>query len=278
MTQNASPPQGLGGEQLPVFYMKMKSNNVHPRLGKLVPGQVIPLDQATATRYLIAGVAEQVSSSDYEDTQAKRRDKVTQRQERFRALNDQYAMWDVSTYRDVLTAPERGLRMAYDRGISLVNVHMLRDEDGDPLDPESDIEEILAARESLHAELQSPLTAHDRSSVMGGGGHYDQNVNISPQPLNPGYREVSERIASNEMFAQRRALLQEQPNAGGLSNPAAPTTPATGGRQTRAQRRAATLHGEQSSGQPGRSPESQEAAENAGVKPPSGDLNPDQRA
>jgi hypothetical protein len=218
MAQQATPPGGggtLNPDQLPVFYMKMRNDNVHARLGKLKAGQVVPMNQDMATRYLMAGAADQVSSGEYEDTQQKRRDKVSARQERFRNLNDQYAMWDVSTYRDVLTAPERGLRMAFERGIPLVNVHMLRDEDGDPLDPESDIEEILQARESLHAELQAPLAGHDRSSVMGGGSHYESNVQISPQPLNPGYRGMHERIAQNEVFAQRRALLQEQPDPGG---------------------------------------------------------------
>jgi hypothetical protein len=288
MAQQATPPGGggtLNPDQLPVFYMKMRNDNVHARLGKLKAGQVVPMNQDMATRYLMAGAADQVSSGEYEDTQQKRRDKVLARQERFRNLNDQYAMWDVSTYRDVLTAPERGLRMAFERGIPLVNVHMLRDEDGDPLDPESDIEEILQARESLHAELQAPLAGHDRSSVMGGGSHYESNVQISPQPLNPGYRGMHERIAQNEVFAQRRALLQEQPDPSGQGNPGSGSG-GSGGQQNprlaRAARRSATLHGAQSSGQggtpgPGISPESEQRSSDLGVPPAQG-LRPEQQA
>jgi len=251
----------LNTQELPVFYMKMTTNNVHPRLGKLAPGQVIALDRDTATRYLMAGVAEQVSSGDYDDQRKKRRDKVTAQQQRFRSLNDQYAMWDVSTYRDVLTAPEAGLRQAHERGIALVNVHMLRDEDGDPLPPDADIDEILEARQSLHSELAAPLAAHDRSSVMGGGSHYASNVPIGPMPLNPGYREMAERIHRGEIYAQERAFMHEQEQTPDSEKPP------RAGRSGRAQRRAQTLHGNQSSGQTGVSPEAAGEAERYEIPP-----------
>lgn len=256
----ADTQEQLGDAQLPVFYMKMTTNNVHPRLGKLVPGQVVSLDKDTATRYLTAGVAEQVSSGDYEDARSKRRDKVTAQQQRFRSLNDQYAMWDISTYRDVLSASDAGLRQAYERGIALVNVHLLQDEDGDPLPPDADIEEILEARQSLHSELVAPLTAHDRSSVMGGGSPYTSNVALGPMPLNPGYRDMAERIHRGEQYAQQRAALQDQPDNGGRQP--------RGGRASRAERRAQTLHGAQGSGQPAISPEAPEQAQTYEIQPP----------
>jgi hypothetical protein len=100
----------------------------------------------------------------------------TAQQAAFQALNDGHALWDVSTYRDVLTAPESGLRQAYDAGIPLVNVHILRDENGDTLPPNADIEDILDARELMHPDLTAPLAAHDRSSVMGGGSPFAEQL------------------------------------------------------------------------------------------------------
>ena len=273
MSQQATSPERLDSGQLHVYYMKMTTDNVHARLGKLRAGQVVPLDQATATRYLAAGAAEQVSSGDYEDAQNKRKENMSARQERFRALNDQYAMWDVSTYRDVLTAPEKGLRLAAERGIPLVNVHYLRDENGDPLPPDADVDEILEARLLLNTELNAPLEAHDRSSVMGGGSHYQSNLGPSgPLPLNPGYRAMAERIAENEVFAERRAFLQDQPNESRSSGSGSGSA-----RTSRAARRGATLHGSQSSGEPGVSPQAAEQAQNHGVTPPT-PPRPEQKA
>jgi hypothetical protein len=108
---------------LPVYYMRMTQPNVDARLGKLREGQVVPMDQARATRYLSAGVAVQVSKGEYDEHVDRRQQKATAQQNAFRALNDGAAVWDVATYRDVLTAPEKGLRLAVERGIPLVNVH-----------------------------------------------------------------------------------------------------------------------------------------------------------
>jgi hypothetical protein len=257
---------------LPVYYMRMTQPNVDARLGKLREGQVVPMDQARATRYLSAGVAVQVSKGEYDEHVDRRQQKATAQQNAFRALNDGAAVWDVATYRDVLTAPEKGLRLAVERGIPLVNVHMLRDEDGDPLAPDADIEDILDARELMHPDLVAPLAAHDRSSVMGGGSPYVSNVNpggASPMPLSPQHRAMAERIAQQEQYAQQPAAFSYDRNDPAAKKEAARA--AQGGeRATRASRRAAP--------KPMISPQAEGAAQDAGVVAPSNELTSEQQA
>lgn len=204
-TQGNESGQIAEAPPLDVYYMRLLMNHADARFGKMHEGQIVAMPEDMASRYLTAGVAEQASESDYRETQDRRQQRASARQEAFRAINDGHAMWDVSTYRDVLTAPEAGLRQAFERGIPLVNVHMLRDEEGDPIPPDADIEDILDARELLHADLVSPLDAHDRSSVMGGGSPFTSNVPVredGPMPLSPRYRQMAERVNAEERFAQ----------------------------------------------------------------------------
>jgi hypothetical protein len=270
------PPQNQIQEtpDLPVYYMKMLSPNVDARLGKLSEGQIVPMDAAKATRYLTAHVAVQASESEYEEQTDRRSQKATAAQNAYRAINEGGAVWDVATYRDVLTAPEGGLRLAVERGIPLVNVHMLRDEDGDPLPPDADIEDILDARANLHPDLVAPFAAHDRSSVMGGGSPYVNNVQpglSSPMPLSPQHRASMQRVADHEVMAQRPAAFSYDRNDPKAKREMADR--AQGGeRATRAARRntpkppAPTL-----------SPDSGKAAEDAGVVTPSNELAPEQK-
>lgn len=223
---------------LEIYYMKVNQNQVDARLGKLRAGQVVQLDREKATRWAMAGIAEQVSSGEFDDMRERRGKKISARQEAMRSLNEQAGMWDVATYRDVLTAPEAGLRAAYERGIPLVNLQQLRDEDGDPLPPDATIEEILDARQWMHPDLVAPFAAHDRSSVMGGGSPYQSNVPMGPMPLNPGHRAIAEQIQRHDSMAQAMpSSLRTGP--ADSSNP--------GSRA--AQQRERTLHGQQSSGQ-----------------------------
>lgn len=273
------------GKQAPLdlFYMKLNQDQVEARLGKLRRGQVVMVDRDMATRMAVAGIADQVSSGDFEDMQERRQQKLSARQSALRNLNDQAAMWDVSTYRDVLTAPEKGLRMAFERGMPLVNVHQLVDEDGDALPADADIEEIIEARRWMHPDLVAPLAAHDRSSVMGGGSPYVQNISSGPMPLNPTHRAMAEQIQRHDAMAQAmpQSLQTEDRRR-------EPPPPAQGTRQ--AQNRARTLQGDQAPPRSGRdsdspgpsplppgqtsppgppiSPQAEQAARDAGVPPP----------
>lgn len=282
-SQIKSPPA------LPVYYMRMTQANADARLGKLSEGQIVPLDQAKATRYLMAGVAEQASEGDFRAQEDRKSQKATRTQEAFRNLNDGHAMWDVSTYRDVLTAPESGLRMAHQRGIPLVNVHVLRDEDGDVLPPDADIEDILDARELLHTDLQAPFAAHDRSSVMGGGSPFTSNVGGygTPAPLNPAHREMMERVAAQEVMAQKPAdysYTAKDSGAQSRRETAANRNEERGNRATRrSQSREATAQQAERLQHPKApdspvAPSAADSAKDAGVIEPSGKLTPEQKA
>jgi hypothetical protein len=265
---------------LEMYYMKLNQDQVEARLGKMRRGQVVVVDRDQATRMAMTGIADQVSSSDFDDMRERRAEKLSRRQDAFRSLNEGAGMWDVATYRDVLTAPEDGLRAAWERGIPLVNIHQLRDEDGDPLSPDADIEEIIEARQWLHSDLVAPLAAHDRSSVMGGGSPYGRNVASGPMPLNPGHRAMAEAVQRHDSMAQ--AIPQSLQTESTRREPPQPS-PNRGSRQ--AQNRARTLQGNQEapSGGPGPaplppaqvgpagppiSPKAAEAAREAGVPPP----------
>jgi hypothetical protein len=239
------------GSSLPVYYMEMVTDNVDARLGKLKKGTIVPLDEAKATRWLMVGVAVQTSETAFREQQSRRSEKVQAQLARNVASQDAHAVWDVSTYRDVLTAPEAGLRMAYERGIPLVNVHMLRDEDGDPIAPDADIEDILDARENMHPDLAAPLASHDRSSVMGGGSPYNPQLQGGPMPLSPAHRALAEKVAQQELAAQRPAAFSYDR----VEGPANKTRAAAAAR--RAERRAGTV-----------SPQAEEEAKKAGVTKP----------
>jgi hypothetical protein len=253
------------GAPLEIFYMKLNQDQVEARLGKMRRGQVVAVDRDMATRLALAGVADQVSKSDFDDRRERRQDKMSKRQAAMRSLNDQAAMWDVATYRDVLTASEKGLRTAFAAGMPLVNIHQLRDEDGDPLSPDADIEEILEARQWNHPDLVAPFAAHDRSSVMGGGSPYVQNTPSGPMPLNPTHRAIAEGLLQQDAMAQRRAQdVQESDD-----DPSAPRT----SRQAAARGRTLhqrTLEGNQpgATAGPGISPQAADAAKAHDVPPP----------
>lgn len=260
--------------ELPVFYMKLTTDNVDARLGKMKAGQVVRMPEAQAARYLAAGVAEQTTQKDFDAQQDKKSDRMNAQQAAFQTANRGGDVWDVATYRDVLTAPEKGLRIAWERGISLINVHMLRDENGDPIAPDADIEEILDARDNLHPDLMAPLAAHDRSSVMGGGSPYVSNVTpggASPQPLSPQHRAMMERVAHHEQMAQQPADYSYDRNDPQAKRDRVASA-GNAERASRAERRAA----------PPKipvSPKAQEEADKAGAsKPASGDLSESQRA
>lgn len=268
------PPEGQIKEPdaLPVYYMKMIAPNVDARIGKMAVGKIFPMTGEKATRYLTSRVAVQVTEAEFNEQQGRKEQKATAAQNAFRAINDGGAVWDVSTYRDVLTAPEGGLRIAMERGIPLVNVHMLRDEDGDPLPPDADLEEILDARNLLHQDLVSPLAAHDRSSVMGGGSPYMSNVQPEgpaggPLPLNPQHRETVRRIQEQEVMAQQGATFSYDRN-----DPDAKREQSNRNteRSERAARRAAP--------NPPVSPKAEQAAKDAGVTAPDNRLSDKQKA
>jgi hypothetical protein len=189
------------GTPLKLYYMKLTEAQSDARMGKLREGAIRPMEEAKARRWLTAGIAVQVSQREYDEQQNRLVERSTAQQKAFQAMNDGHAMWDVSTYRDVLTAPESGLRQAHARGIPLVNVHMLRDDNGDTLPPDADIEDILEARDNLHPDLVAPLARHDRSSVMGGGSVYGD----AQTPLSPQHRAMMERVAEQEKYAQQPA-------------------------------------------------------------------------
>ena len=265
---------------LAVYYMKMLGAQAEAKLGKMSEDDIKPMDAAKAQRYLTANVAVQVSEAEYRGQQDRKAQKATATQNAFQALNDGHAVWDVSTYRDVLTAPESGLRIAFERGIPLVNVHMLRDEDGDVLPPDAEIDDILDARELLHPDLRSPFSAHDRSSVMGGGSPYLSNA--SPMPLSPQHRAAQERIAQNELLAQRPAEFSYDRRDPGALQRSRQASPPASGRSGRASRRASTNTPMDLTPPvtpaPPVSPTAGQAAADAGVQSPKAKLEADQQA
>jgi hypothetical protein len=236
----------LEAPQLNVFYMRLTADQVDARLGKMKRGQVIAVPRDMAERYLMAGIAEQVSSGEYEQQIAQKQEGITARQQAFTSLNQAHALWDVSTHRDVLTASEDGLRAAYDAGMPLVNLEHLKDEHGLPLTQDADIEQIIEARNLLHPNAQFPFQAHDRSSVMGGGSPF--SVQGGPQPLNPKYREYAEQIAQQEAFANQPQALAREMDANRSPDRPPP------GRAGRAARRIGGHQPPAEGGQPDQSP------------------------
>src|SRR5678809_864328 len=89
-----------------VFYMEVLSPEVHARIGKMEKGQVVRMDRDMALRYLTAGVVKQTTEAAFDKQQDRKATVASRQQEAFRTLNAGYDAWDVSTYRDVLMAPE----------------------------------------------------------------------------------------------------------------------------------------------------------------------------
>lgn len=156
-----------------VAYIEMTEPQGSAEYGKMRPGRIYRVSGEYAGRLLGMGLATESSEGAYRDQTEVLDRKIEERQTRagdFAALNqDAAAAWDVSTGRDVTTAPEEGIRAAFAAG-RLVNTDRLTDEDGDPLPADAELEQILAARVRLQAN-EAPFTDHERSSVMGGGGH-----------------------------------------------------------------------------------------------------------
>jgi hypothetical protein len=189
-----------------VAYVQMTEPHFEVGYGKLRVGQIVRADPDRADRWMSAGLAEKASKSDYEKFRNDRVETANSREAAFSSLNrdNRAALWDVSTHRDALSAPEEGLRAAREAGIPLVNVSRLRSEDGLPLAEDAEIEEILEARANLHPGIHSPLTEHAAASTSGGGSHYDM-----PMPLNPQAREQEKLIRENERNAQSATFLKE---------------------------------------------------------------------
>jgi hypothetical protein len=196
----------------------MTQPHVEVGFGKLRPGQVLRVDPDRADRWMVAGIAEASSEGAYNKFREARAQGIEDRQGAFSALNrdDKAALWDVSTHRDVLTAPEDGLRRAMEAGVPLVNMGSLRTEDGLPLAADASIEQILEARAALHPGVMSPLTEHEMASTSGGGSHYDM-----PLPLNPAARDTERTIRENERNRQSDTFLKENQPARGSARAAA---------------------------------------------------------
>ena len=224
-------------------------------MGKLRRGQVVAMDRDMATRYLMANIAEQVSSGEYEEQTRRQQEQYSQRQQSFWNLNQGHSLWDVSTHRDVLTAPEDGLRRAYDAGLPLSNLQYLTDENGNPLEQDADIEDILEARKRLHTGDLFPTEMADRSSVMGGGSHYTSVVGGGPEPLTPKYRSYAQAAEAASPYSHQQQAVAADEELGRRRQQNA------GGRAGRASRRAQTLEGSQTSGQGGPTPPTPPAEE-----------------
>lgn len=156
-----------------VLYVRMSMSTGDADLGKLAEGSVIAVTAAQAERFKRVGIATASTEAAFKNYQEKR-EKVAHRehgaQAQFDALNQaQSDDWDTSTTRDVTMAPDAGIRRAFEQG-RLVNTALLRDPDGNVLPQDATLEQILEARHRL-AKPESELTAHDRSSVQGGGPH-----------------------------------------------------------------------------------------------------------
>lgn len=171
-----------------VVYLKFNQPIADADHGKIRKGAVLAMPADRATRMKTIGVAEDASESEYKSYRDERSQNVAGRNDKqaeFDALNAQKAAdWDTSTARDVTMAPESGLRRAHEQG-RLVNTNLLKDEDGNVLPQDASLEQILDARNRL-AFQESPLTAHERSSVQGGGPHLRPAFGGDVIPANVG--------------------------------------------------------------------------------------------
>lgn len=218
----------------PFQYIQMVRAQSDAQYGKLEAGRIMRVDNDRANRWITAGIAEKSDEGAYTKFREARAETISNREGAFSALNrdDRAALWDVSTHRDALSAPEAGLRAAVEAGIPLVNLGALRTPEGLPLDPEASIEEILEARNNLHPDAVGVLTAHERASTSGGGSHYDM-----PMPLNPALREQERAIREQERNAQSDAYRAEQDKPTSTESPPL--------RQGQAGRRATSQHAQQ---------------------------------
>jgi len=221
-----------------VAYIQMTQAQADASYGKLQPGRILRVDQDRADRWITAGLAEPSDEGAYQQQLDARVETIKDREGRFAQLNrdDKAALWDVSTHRDALTAPEAGLRAAVEAGVPLVNLGRLRTPEGLPIDPDASVEEILEARQNLHPELLAPLTSHERASTSGGGSHYDM-----PMPLNPELRQQERIIRQNERNAQSEAYANEQEGQAASQDT---TTLSPSIRQQAAARRSQAQHSE----------------------------------
>lgn len=199
-------------------YVQMTRPHVEVGYGKIAAGDILRVSKDRAERWLGGGLAEESNEGAYTKFRDAKYGARADKNSAFDALNRDRSgdLWDVSTHRDAMTAPEAGLRRAVEAGIPLVNMAALRTEDGLPLSKDASVEEILEARARVHPEVTGVLTAHERSSVQGGGSHYDM-----PMPLNPALRAQEQVIRENERNEQSAAFLKENTPARGSARAAA---------------------------------------------------------
>lgn len=189
-----------------VTYIEFTEPQADAFYGKIAKGDIRAMPPEQALRFKTIGVAKDSSESAYnkaredraktaEDTAGRRLD-----YDRLNRADD----WDTSTTRDVTMASDEGIKRAHKQG-RLVNTAMLRDEDGNILPNDASLEEILEARQRL-GFAESPLTAHERSSVQGGGSHTRPGFADKPQvfdtlhgkaPLNARSQDLSPAQVGN---------------------------------------------------------------------------------
>lgn len=187
-----------------VVYVEATSAFGDADYGKIPAGKVLRMEKTRANRFLAAGVAKESTEAAFNKYTDERQARVDERgrKEDFDSL-DRPAVaddWDTSTTRDVTMAPEEGIRRAYAQG-RLVNTNMLRDKDGVVLPADASLEEILEARKNL-AFGESELTAHERSSVQGGGPHTHRPTDTfdtlgGKAPLNARSQDLSPEQLGN---------------------------------------------------------------------------------
>lgn len=155
-------------------YVEVVEPSVHARFGKLYKGRHLLVDAATAERWKNVGLAKDSTEAKHKKFQDDRQKALDERYDAGVQATQDSALWDVATHRDVLTAPEEGLKRALEAGVPLVNVDRLTTVDDEgrvvPLKKGATLSEMLDAR--LHMGDEDPLHGHERSSVQGGGSHF----------------------------------------------------------------------------------------------------------
>lgn len=228
----------MAEESTTTQYVKMVRPQADATYGKMRPGQVLCVDTDRADRWIAAGLAEPSDEAAHTAWKDERAERIESREGAYSALNREgsgsMALWDVSTHRDALSAPEAGLRAAREAGVPLVNLGRLRNMDGLPIDPDASIEDILEARANLHPDVLDPLTAHEQASTSGGGSHYS-----TPMPLNPAARAVEQTIRDNERNAQSDAYHAQQAANGEPAEGEEAATPASRAREAAQRNQAA---------------------------------------
>lgn len=184
-------------------YVKILEPTVSTRFGKLAAGRIVPVEDDMAEGWKGLGISEMSSEAAYTKARDERQEKAGGG-ERGAALRDlsaqKSALWDVSTHRDAMTSPEEGLKAAVEAGVPLVNLGMLKDDDGHPLQSDASVKDIMDARSLL--QERDPLRDHAQASTSGGGSHY-----YTPSPLNDPTADVKV-LADGSMVDNRPAAAR----------------------------------------------------------------------